>query len=98
MIFIAAALGDHINHATCGAAVLCIEPTALNLNFADELEGDGAFTSERRVTHVRDFHAIDDESVFRPARTIDGIAANAARGLLPLVPVIPAPELPARLS
>src|SRR5437899_2819753 len=79
MKHIATAFSDHVNHTTGGTSVLCIESAALNLNFADELERNGALTSKRRITYVRNFHTIDDESVLGTAGTIDGIAPNAAR-------------------
>src|SRR5262249_58323009 len=66
-----------VDHAARRPAVLGLEAAALDLDFADEFEGDRVGAAELPLAHVGDFDAIKDERVLGAAGSVDLDAANS---------------------
>src|ERR1041384_2241448 len=79
---IRSALGDDVDHAAGRAAVFSLVTTDLYLNLLNELERNRALATQRSVPNIRNFHAVNDEGVFRTARSIDRVSADAATGVV----------------
>src|ERR1700694_1651812 len=80
MVLVAAALGQNVDHAAKGLAILGLKATRLDLNLLDEVEihavskrsknaAVGAETTEAGVGHVS---AVDDILIFQARSPING--------------------------